>query len=247
MTADGAAGCVPCRCSRQRRGRLARRRACLPLRRIDAIRRHVLAVPALQPLRLHADALHDLGRVQVLRVADGEQLLLAARPEREVRDGDRRLARVATPPAIAAQAPADLERAVVVRQRRRLAAQVLQAAGADELTGLALDERPPRVAQVAPARLDALDDRDRLRARLGLAGQVAHDFGVGVQRVQALDVVVAIGLQAQARGRQRAHRARRVARANAPTPARPANSSAAFAGSGTAAAENTRRLTRLDT
>jgi len=92
---------------------------------------------------------------------------------------------------------------------RHLAAQVLQGARADDLAAVALDERPPRVAELGPARLDAGDHGLRLLARLGLAGDVAHDLGVGVERVQAVQVRRRAGVEAQAGGREDGHRGRR--------------------------------------
>ena len=99
-------------------------------------------------------------------------------------------------PAVLPQAPADLKGTGGIRFATG-AAQVLNAAGADNLARIALDEGPPRVAPLCPARLHALDHRGGLLRGLRAAGDVLHHHRVGIEGLQADEVVGMTGLETQ--------------------------------------------------
>src|SRR5690606_37643088 len=166
-----------------------------------------VVVPVGRAEVLHAESATDrLGR-DVLRVGDGVDLLEAA-VEPVPQHPGRRLGRVAVPPRVRVQVPADLH---VTRRPQRLGVagqrQLLEEHAADRPVLLVRDDRPHAVQLVvhgAPALRGPLGLLHRLQDP-GRGAEVARHLPPRVDVEQGGGVLAAPGTQRQSVGLQRPH------------------------------------------
>ena len=144
--------------------------------------------------RAHPEPLGDAHRRQVLGRDDRDQLVRAERAPGPLHRRAGRLGRIAAPPGVAGQEPADLE--------PRPALGVPEPDAPDERAVVSVLDRPQPVAAQAPVAREQGQLPPGPR-RVEDAADVAHDLGIGGDPGVGLGVVLPPGAQGQPGGRDR--------------------------------------------